>query len=160
MHVSPRQLGVVDIIREWIRFRLGCLRRELEFDLAKKKDKLHLLLGLGKILLDIDKAIKIVRHTEKDEDVVPNLMAGFNIDKIQAEYICEIKLRNLNKEYILNRIKEIEDIQAEIAKIEEILADELKQKALISSQLTEIKKKYGQPRRTHVSTAMNTTEIT
>ena len=147
---SPRQLGVVDIIREWIRFRLGCLRRELEFDLAKKKDKLHLLLGLGKILLDIDKAIKIVRHTEKDEDVVPNLMAGFNIDKIQAEYICEIKLRNLNKEYILNRIKEIEDIQAEIAKIEEILADELKQKALISSQLTEIKKKYGQPRRTQL----------
>ncbi len=147
---SPRQLGVIDIIKEWIRFRLGCLKRELEFDLTKKKDKLHLLLGLGKILLDIDKAIKIVRHTEKDEDVVPNLMAGFNIDKIQAEYICEIKLRNLNKEYILNRIKEIEDLQAEIANIEDILGDELKQKALISSQLTEIKKKYGQPRRSQL----------
>ncbi len=147
---SPRLLGVIDIIKEWIRFRIGCVKRELEFDLAKKKDKLHLLLGLGKILLDIDKAIKIVRHTEKDEDVVPNLMSGFNIDRIQAEYICEIKLRNLNKEYILNRIKEIEDLQAEIAKIEEILGDELKIKALISSQLTEIKKKYGQPRRSQL----------
>ena len=147
---SPKQLGVVDIIKEWIRFRVGCLRRELEFDLAKKKDKLHLLLGLGKILLDIDKAIKIIRHTEKDDDVVPNLMSGFSIDKIQAEYICEIKLRNLNKEYIINRINEIEGLQQEIAKIEEILADELKIKALISSQLTDIKKKYGQPRRSQL----------
>ncbi len=147
---SPKQLGVVDIIKEWIRFRIGCVRRELEFDLAKKKDKLHLLLGLGKILLDIDKAIKIIRHTEKDEDVVPNLMQGFSIDKVQADYICEIKLRNLNKEYIINRINEIEGLQAEIAKIEEILADELKIKALIASQLTDIKKKYGQPRRSQL----------
>ncbi|MBE6531635.1 MAG: topoisomerase IV [Ruminococcaceae bacterium] len=147
---SPRQLGVVDIIKEWIRFRIGCVRRELEFDLAKKKDKLHLLLGLGKILLDIDKAIKIIRHTEKDEDVVPNLMQGFSIDKIQADYICEIKLRNLNKEYIINRINEIEGLQNEIAKIEEILGDELKIKALIASQLTDIKKKYSQPRRSQL----------
>jgi DNA gyrase subunit A len=109
-----------------------------------------LLLGLGKILLDIDKAIKIIRHTEKEEDVIPNLMAGFSIDEIQAEYIAEIKLRNLNKQYIINRINEIEGLQAEIAKIEDILADELKQKALISSQLTEIKKKYGQPRRSQI----------
>ena len=147
---SPRQLGVVDIIKEWIRFRIGCVRRELEFDLAKKRDKLHLLLGLGKILLDIDKAIKIIRHTEKEEDVIPNLMDGFGIDKIQAEYICEIKLRNLNKEYIINRINEIEGLQAEIARIEEILGDELKIKALIASQLTDIKKKYGQPRRSQL----------
>ena len=147
---SPKQLGVVDIIKEWIRFRIGCVRRELEFDLAKKKDKLHLLLGLGKILLDIDKAIKIIRHTEKDEDVIPNLMKGFSIDKLQAEYICEIRLRNLNKEYIINRINEIEGLQEEIAKIEEILADELKIKALIASQLTDIKKKYGQPRRSQL----------
>jgi len=147
---SPKQLGVIDIIKEWIRFRIGCLRRELEFDLGKKKDKLHLLLGLGKILLDIDKAIKIIRHTEKEEDVIPNLMEGFSIDKIQAEYICEIKLRNLNKEYIINRINEIEGLQNEIAKIEEILADELKIKALIASQLTEIKKKYAQPRRSQL----------
>ena len=147
---SPMQLGVVDIIKEWIRFRMGCVRRELEFDLGKKREKLHLLLGLGKILLDIDKAIKIIRHTEKDEDVIPNLMNGFSIDKLQAEYICEIRLRNLNKEYIINRINEIEGLQNEIAKIEEILADELKIKALIASQLADVKKKYGQPRRTQL----------
>ena len=147
---NPRQMGVVEIIKEWIKFRLGCLKRELSFDLKKKKDKLHLLLGLGKILLDIDKAIRIIRHTEKEEDVIPNLMAGFGIDEIQAEYIAEIKLRNLNKQYIINRINEIEGLQAEIAKIEDILVDELKQKALISSQLTEIKKKYGQPRRSQI----------
>lgn len=147
---TPKQMGVVDIIKEWIKFRLGCLRRELRFDLKKKQDKLHLLLGLGKILLDIDKAIKIIRHTEKESDVIPNLMEGFGIDEIQAEYIAEIKLRNLNKQYIINRINEIEDLQAEIAKIEEILADEIKQKALISAQLSEIKKKYGQPRRSQI----------
>ncbi|MBO5416151.1 MAG: topoisomerase IV [Clostridia bacterium] len=147
---SPRQLGVIDIIKEWIKFRMVCLRRELEFELGKKRDKLHLLLGLGKILLDIDKAIRIIRHTEKEEDVIPNLMSGFNIDKIQADYICEIKLRNLNKEYIINRINEIEGLQNEIARIEEILGDELKIKALIATQLTEIKKKYGQPRRSQL----------
>ncbi len=147
---TPKQLGVAEIIKEWIKFRLSCLKRELSFDLKKKKDKLHLLLGLGKILLDIDKAIKIIRHTEKEEEVIPNLMAGFGIDEIQAEYIAEIKLRNLNKQYIINRINEIEGLQAEIAKIEDILADELKQKALISTQLTEIKKKYGQPRRSQI----------
>ena len=147
---TPRQMGVVEIIREWITFRLACLKRELNFDLKKKKDKLHLLLGLGKILLDIDKAIRIIRHTEKEEDVIPNLMSGFGIDEIQADYIAEIKLRNLNKQYIINRINEIEGLQAEIAKIEDILADELKQKALIASQLTEIKKKYGQPRRSQI----------
>ena len=147
---TPRQMGVSEILTEWIRFRMRCLRRELSFDLKKKKDKLHLLLGLGKILLDIDKAIKIIRHTEKEEDVIPNLMKGFSIDQIQAEYIAEIKLRNLNKQYIINRIAEIEGLQAEIAKIEEILGDELKLKALIASQLNEIKKKYGQPRKTQL----------
>ena len=147
---TPRQLGVVPIIKESIKFRLACLKRELQFDLKKKKDKLHLLLGLGKILLDIDKAIKIIRHTEKEEDVIPNLMSGFGIDEIQADYIAEIKLRNLNKQYIINRINEIEGLQAEIAKIEDILADELKQKALISTQLSDIKKKYGQPRRSQI----------
>ena len=147
---TPRQMGVIEILNEWIKFRMTCLRRELTFDLKKKKDKLHLLLGLGKILLDIDKAIKIIRHTEKEEDVIPNLMSGFGIDEVQAEYIAEIKLRNLNKQYIINRINEIEGLQGEIAHIEEILADELKLKALISSQLTEIKKKYGQPRRSQL----------
>ena len=134
---TPRQMGVIEILSEWIRFRMGCLRRELTFDLKKKQDKLHLLLGLGKILLDIDKAIRIIRQTEKEEDVVPNLMKGFSIDQIQAEYIAEIKLRNLNKQYIINRISEIENLQAEIAHIEEILGDDLK-------------KKYGQPRRSQL----------
>ena len=146
----PMQLGIIDILKEWITFRISCVRRELSYDLKKKQDKLHLLLGLGKILLDIDKAIRIIRHTEKEEDVIPNLMSGFGIDEIQAEYIAEIKLRNLNKQYIINRINEIENLQNEIAKIEDILSDELKIKALISSQLTEIKKKYGQPRRSQI----------
>lgn len=147
---SPRQMGVVDIIKEWIKFRLVCIRRELNFDLKKKNDKLHLLMGLCNILLDIDKAIRIIRNTQKEEDVIPNLMSGFGIDELQAEYIAEIRLRNLNKQYLYNRISEIEGLKAEIAKIEEILADELKQKALISAQLSEIKKKYGQPRRSQI----------
>ena len=152
---TPRQMGVIEILSEWIVFRMRCLRRELEFDLKKKKDKLHLLLALGKILLDIDKAIRIIRKTEKDEDVIPNLMTGFEIDEIQANYIADIKLRNLNREYILNRISEIEDIQKEIARIEEILGDELKLKALIAKQLTDIKKKYGKPRKSQIIGADN-----
>ena len=146
----PRTMGLIGILSEWIRFRLGCLRRELEFDLQKKKDRLHLLLALGKILLDIDKAIRIIRKTEKDEDVVPNLTKGFDIDEIQANFIADIKLRNLNREYILNRISDIEGLQKEIAEMEDILADELRQKAVIIGQLTEIKKKYGQPRRSQI----------
>ena len=154
----PRTMGLIGILTEWIRFRLGCLRRELEFDLQKKKDKLHLLLALGKILLDIDKAIRIIRKTEKEEDVVPNLMKGFDIDEIQANYIADIKLRNLNREYILNRISDIEGLQKEIAEMEEILADELRQKAVIIGQLNEIKKKYGQARRSQI--VHNWTQVT
>ena len=146
----PRQMGIVEILTEWIRFRMGCVRRELQYDLNKKQEKLHLLLGLAKILLDIDKAIKIIRNTEKDSDVIINLMEGFGIDQIQADFIADIKLRYLNKEYILNRINEINGLQEEIAQIEEILGDDLKLKALISKQLTEIKKKYGQPRRSYL----------
>ncbi len=155
----PRQMGVREILEEWIKFRMGCVKRELEFELGKKRDKLHLLLGLGKILLDIDKAIRIVRETSREEDVVPNLMAGFHIDEIQAEYIAEIKLRNLNREYILNRIKEIEALQAEIADLEETIGDELKLKALIVKQLSEIKKKYAKPRRTQLIYADDIEEI-
>ena len=147
---TPRQMGIIEILTEWIKFRKECVSRELAFDLKKKKDKLHLLLGLGKILLDIDKAIKIIRTTEHEADVVPNLEKGFDIDQVQAEYIADIKLRHLNREYILGRIQEIEGLQQEIADIEAILADELKLKALIASQLTEIKKKYGQPRRSQI----------
>ena len=150
---TPRTMGVQEILREWIAFRLQCVRRELRFDLKKRKDKLHLLLGLGKILLDIDKAIRIIRKTEKESQVVPNLMAGFEIDEIQANYIAEIKLRYLNREYIINRLAEIEDLQKEIADMEETLKDELKQKALIIGQLTDVKKKFGQPRRTQIVAA-------
>ncbi len=146
----PMQLGVKDILGEWIKFRLGSVVRMLRFDLAKMQDKLHLLKGLGKILLDIDKAIKIIRGTKLESDVIPNLMEGFDIDKIQADYIAEIKLRHLNREYILNKIKEIEELQKKIAETEEILADEIKQKKLIIDELTAIKKKYGQPRKTEI----------
>jgi len=145
---SPRLLGVADILREWIRFRLGCFCRECRFDLKKKQDKLHLLKGLGMILLDIDRCIAIVRGTEKESQVVPNLMKEFGIDEIQAEYIAEIKLRHLNREYIIERIKEIENLQKEIADLEAMLADELKQKAAIATQLLAIKKKYGKARKT------------
>ncbi len=147
---APRQMGICEILREWIRFRMGCLSREMTYDLQKKKDKLHLLLGLGKILLDIDKAIAIVRGTAEESMVVPNLMKAFSIDEIQAEYIAEIKLRHLNQEYILNRLKEITDLQAEIAELEQILADELKIKACIVDQLKEIKKKHAKPRKTNI----------
>lgn len=145
---APRRMGVKEILTEWIRFRMGCLHRELTFDLGKKKDKLHLLKGLGKILLDIDKAIRIIRKTEDDDQVIPNLMAGFSIDEIQANYIADIKLRNLNRRYILDRIGEIEALQKEIEELESILADELKLKAVIAKQLANIKQKYGKPRKT------------
>ena len=147
---APRQMGIIEILHEWIKFRKTCLSRELTFDLSKKKDKLHLLLGLATILLDIDKAISIIRSTPKESDVVPNLMKGFDLSEIQAEYIADIKLRHLNREYITHRIAEIEALQNEIARLEEILGDELKLKALIIEQLKEIKKKYGKPRKTQI----------
>jgi len=149
---SPRQLGVREILNEWITYRIGCVRRELSFELTKKKEKLHLLRGLGKILIDIDKAIRIVRETERESDVVPRLMEGFSIDEIQAEYIAEIKLRHLNREYILERIREIEELQKEIAELEAIIADDIKIKEVIAKQLQAIKKKYGKPRRTQLIT--------
>ena len=147
---SPKQLGIKDILTEWIKFRTQCLRREFTFDLDKKKRKLHLLLGLGKILIDIDKAIKIVRETEKDDEVVPNLMVGFDVDKDQAEYIADIKLRHLNREYIMNRLADIDNLQKEIVDIKALLEDEIKMKAFMIKQLGEIKKKYGKPRKTEV----------
>ena len=156
----PKQLGIKAIIEEWIRFRIKCVRREFNFDLNKKNEKLHLLLGLGKILLDIDKAIRIVRDTEKDQDVVPNLMVGFDIDRDQAEYIADIKLRHLNREYILNRLNDIETLQKEIATIKEILADELKVKAYIVKQLLDVKKKYGKPRKTQIIYASDIVKLT
>lgn len=146
----PKQLGIIDIIKEWITFRIGCVKRELSFDLQKKKERLHLLQGLGKILLDIDKAIKIVRQTPNEKDVIPNLMKGFDIDEIQAEFIAEIKLRNLNREYILKRTEEIESLTEEIADIEDLISSEARLKTYISKQLKEIKARYGKPRMTQL----------
>lgn len=145
---TPRVMGVREILEEWTAFRKECVKRRVYFDLAKKKDKLHLLKGLEKILLDIDKAIKIVRETEEEADVVPNLMIGFGIDEIQAEYVAEIKLRHLNKEYILKRTGEIEQLEKDIAEMQDILANEKKIGKIIISELEDVKKKYGQPRKT------------
>ncbi len=152
---APRQMGIAEILGEWIKFRTVCVRRELTYELKEKRDQLHLLLALGKILLDIDKAIRIIRRTEKEEQVIPNLMEGFTIDEIQAEYIANIKLRNLNRQYILNKIAEIEDLKREIEHLEELLGDEFKIKAYIANQLNDIKKKYGQPRKSQIIQADN-----
>ena len=155
----PKQLGIIDILKEWIRFRVTCYRRELTFDLNKKHTKLHLLIGLATIMLDIDKAIEIIRNTEKDSDVVPNLMAGFSLTKEQAEYIADIRLRNINREYIAQRVTEIESLQKEIAHLEMLLADEQKLKGEIAEQLREIKKKYGKPRKTFLVDAADVEHI-
>ncbi len=144
----PMVLGVRRILEEWVNFRSACVKNALKFDIDKKSEKLHLLTGLKKILLDIDKAIMIIRHTEKEEDVVPNLMSGFSIDKIQAEYVAEIKLRNLNKEYILNRTSEIEKLIEDIDELNRILSSDKEVKKLIAKQLSAISKKYGQDRKT------------
>ncbi|MGN0604581.1 MAG: DNA gyrase subunit A [Oscillospiraceae bacterium] len=144
----PKVMGVREILEEWVAFRKECVKRRVYFDLSKKKSKLHLLKGLKKILLDIDKAVKIVRETEEEAEVVPNLMIGFGIDETQAEYVAEIKLRHLNKEYILNRTAEIEDLEKSIAEMEEILKDDKKVKNIIVDELNEVSRKYRQPRKT------------
>ena len=144
----PMVLGIKEILEQWIIFRMDCIKNSLRYDIKKKTDKLHLLTGLKKILLDIDKAISIIRHTELEQDVVPNLMEGFSIDQIQAEYIAEIKLRNLNKEYILNRTSEIEKLIEELEELNRILESDKEVKKLIATQLKNISKKYGQDRKT------------
>lgn len=146
----PKVLGVTDILREWIKFRVGCVKRRVAFDLNKKSERLHLLEGLEKILLDIDKAIKIVRETEEEADVVPNLMIGFSIDETQAEYVAEIKLRHLNREYILNRLKDVSDLTKEIADLQDVLGSERKIKLIIIDELKKVSEKYGQPRKTEI----------
>lgn len=145
---TPKVMGVYEILSEWTAFRTECVKRRVYHDLAKKKDKLHLLRGLGKILLDIDKAIRVVRETEEESDVVSNLMIEFGIDEIQAEYVAEIKLRHLNKEYILNRIGETEQLEKDIAEMEDILSSEKKIQKIIIDELKEVSKKYGKPRKT------------
>ena len=147
---APKVLGVRELLEEWTAFRIECVRRRTYFDLQKKKEKLHLLQGLQAILLDIDKAIRIVRETEEEAEVVPNLMIGFGIDQVQAEYVAEIKLRHLNREYILKRTAELEDLERAIAQLESILGSKSKVKNLIIKELEAVAQKYGQPRRTRI----------
>ncbi len=142
----PMVLGVKELLEEWIAFRIECIRRRTYFDLNKKRDKLHLLKGLELILLDIDKAIRIVRETEEEAEVVPNLMIGFGIDEIQAEYVAEIKLRHLNREYILKRTKDIEKLIEEIAELEAILSSKSRVKTIIVKELKDVAEKYGKER--------------
>lgn len=146
----PRVLGVRDLLLEWIAFRSECVRRRVYFDLSKAKERLHLLEGLQKILLDIDKAIRIIRSTEEEAEVVPNLMIGFGIDKVQAEYVAEIKLRHLNREYILKRTKDIENLRADIEDMEDILSSKARIKKIIVSELQNVVKKYDKPRRSEI----------
>ena len=144
----PRVMGVRQILHEWVKWRIESTRRRINFDLGKKSERLHLLHGLEAILLDIDKAIAIIRETELDAEVVPNLMIGFGIDQIQAEYVAEIKLRNINKEFILNRLKETESLEKEIAELEATLGSEKKVQALICKELEQVAQKYGKERKT------------
>jgi DNA gyrase subunit A len=153
-------MGIMEILKEWIIFRVDCIKKQTLFDIEKKSDKLHLLLGLKKILLDIDKAISIIRNTEQEALVVPNLMKGFDIDQVQAEFIAEIKLRNLNREYILNRISEIENLQKEIADLKDLYSSEKKIKKVIIKQLEYVSKKYGQPRCTEIIHEEQVEEVT
>ena len=156
----PRVMGIPEIIREWLKFRIDCIKRQTLYDIEKKSDKLHLLMGLKKILLDIDKAIAIIRGTEQETMVVPNLMEGFEIDQLQAEYIAEIRLRNLNKEYILNRVSETDDLVKEIADLRDIYGSEKRIKSIIAKQLKDISKKYGKPRITEIIHEDHIEEIT
>lgn len=146
----PRVMGVREILDEWLAFRTECIKRRLYFDMTRKKQRLHLLKGLEKILLDIDKAIAIIRGTEEEAEVVPNLMIGFGIDELQAEFIADIRLRNLNRRYILNKVDETSQLAAEISDIEATLADKARFSQIIIDQLAEISKKYGRPRRSDI----------
>ena len=146
----PRVMGVGEILEEWTAWRTECVKRRIFFQISKKEDRLHLLKGLERILLDIDKAIRIIRETELESEVVPNLMIGFGIDEIQANYVAEIKLRNINKEYILKQTRAISDLEAEIAELRDIFNSSRKLKNVIIKELQEVSKKYGQPRKTEI----------
>lgn len=147
---TPRVLGVRELLLEWIAFRTECVNRRVFFDLSKAKDRLHLLEGLQKILLDIDKAIRIIRSTDEESEVVPNLMIGFGIDKIQADYVAEIKLRHINREYILKKTEDIEKLRAEIEDMEDILASRSRVKKIIVNELSDVVKNYDKPRRSEI----------
>ncbi len=147
---NPKVMGVREILGEWCAWRMECVRRRVYFDLSRKKEKLHLLKGLEQILLDIDKAIAIIRNTELESEVIPNLMMGFGIDRIQAEFVAEIKLRNINREYILKRVSETEELERAIAELEDTLKSRRKIKSIIISELRAIIKKYPSPRKTGI----------
>ena len=146
----PRVMGVGEILQEWTAWRTECVKRRVFYILSRKKEKLHLLLGLKRILLDIDKAIAIIRETEEEAEVIPNLMIGFGIDEKQAEYVAEIKLRNINKEYILKRVQETQSLADEIDDLEDTLAKPARVRRIIISELETVRKKYGQPRKTEI----------
>ena len=146
----PRVMGVREILEEWTAWRMDSVRRRTYFTMNRKKEKLHLLLGLRRILLDIDRAIQIIRDTEEDAEVVPNLMIGFGIDQTQAEYVADIRLRNINKEYILRRTQEVDELQAEIADLEDLVSSPKRIKKQITQELTQVKKKYAVPRHTEI----------
>ncbi len=154
----PQVLGVRELLDEWTAFRTECVRRRTYFDLSRAKEKLHLLKGLQKILLDIDKAVQIVRATEEESEVVPNLMIGFGIDQTQAEYVAEIKLRHFNREYILKRLADIEDLEKNIADMEDILKSRARVRNIIIDELKQVAKKFGQPRRTKILYATDVEE--
>ncbi|MBF8984091.1 topoisomerase IV [Lutibacter sp. B2] len=156
----PKVLGVRTILLEWIAFRMGCIKKGLQYDYDRKSEKLHLLKGLEKILLDLDKAVQIVRDTEKDKDVIPNLMKGFSVDELQAEFIAEIKLRNFNQEYILTKTKDSNNLENELKELEETLNNDENIKKIIMKQLSVVSKKYGQDRKTEIIEEHAIEEIT
>ena len=154
----PRVMGIGEILEEWTAWRIGCVKRRLYYQIQKKDERLHLLKGLEKILLDIDKAIRIIRETELESEVVPNLMIGFGIDEIQANYVAEIKLRNINKEYILRQTKAISDLEKEIADLQSTLGSGRKLKNVIIKELQQVSEKYSQPRKTEIIYETSTAE--
>ena len=154
----PQVMSVRGLLEEWIAFRMSCVERRTYFDLSKAKEKLHLLKGLEKILLDIDKAIRIVRETDEEAEVVPNLMIGFGIDQIQAEYVAEIKLRHLNREYIMKRLDDVADLEKTVAELEETLSSKNRIRRILIDELQAVAKKYGQPRRTQLMYATDIEE--
>ncbi|MCL2107235.1 MAG: DNA topoisomerase (ATP-hydrolyzing) subunit A [Oscillospiraceae bacterium] len=147
---SPRVMGVREILQEWIQFRCGCIKRRVGYDLARAREKLHLLQGLAKILLDIDKCIRVIRETEEEGEVVPNLMIAFGIDRLQAEYVAEIKLRHLNREYILRRTADVERLKEDIADMEDLLGSEKRVRDLMTAELRDVARRFGRERRSEI----------
>ncbi len=146
----PMVLGVRSILQEWLKFRVGCIRNRIAYDIKDLGERLHLLKGLERVILDIDKAIRVIRETEEDRLVVPNLMEGFAIDQMQAEYVADIRLRNINREYLLRRISEVEELERALMHLQDLMGSERKIHQLIKKELAAVAKTYGKPRRTEI----------